>query len=87
MQVRLSGKWTEHLQGEEKSKFIELILMDREVLGRLYSIIEDFENSVDQADLSIDEYDSPAFPYLKAHRNGERSILRKIKSLLSHIKE
>lgn len=85
--MALSSKWTQHLRGHEAEKFKELVLSDNVVLGRLLAILEEIEKEVLVADLSIDEYNSPAFPYLKADRNGELRGYRKIKTLLQHLKE
>lgn len=81
--MRLSGKWTQHLKTpEERSKLVDLIVADTVVLGRLLEIIEEFEEELDQNESSKEEYNSPAFPYLKADRIGERRAYKKIKSLL-----
>lgn len=85
--MTLSHKWTQHLRGEEANKFRELLLVDTVILGRLLAILEEMEKEVEQANLSIDEYTNPAFPYLKADRIGELRGLRKVKSLLSFLKE
>lgn len=87
MLVPLSGKWLQNKKAEEKQKLKEIIEADTVVLGRLYEIIEEFEKELDQSEFSISEYDSPAFPYLKADRIGERRGLYKIKQLLQFIKE
>lgn len=86
-QPRLSGKWTERMEPSEASKFKDALFADRYILGRLYAILEEFEESLDNGDLSIDEYNSPSFPYLKADRNGERRGIRKVKQLLSFLKD
>jgi hypothetical protein len=85
--MTLSHKWTQHLRGEEANKFRELLLVDTVILGRLLAIVEEMEREVEQSDLSINEYTNPAFPYLKADRNGEIRGLKKVQSLLSFLKE
>ena len=82
----ISSKWVQHLQTpHEREEFKNFLLRDEVVLGRLYAILEDFEKELDQRDFSIEEYNSPAFPYLKADRNGERRAISKIKQLLQFI--
>lgn len=84
----LLGKWTQHLSTQhERDKFTELVMADRVVLDRLLAIIEDFERELDQSELSLEEYKNPAFPFLKADRNGELRALRKIKKLVQSTKE
>lgn len=85
--MTLSSRWAQHLRGDEASKFRELVESDTTVLGRMLAIIEEFEKEVVENDLSINEYTNPAFAYLKADRNGEIRALRKVKTLLQHIKE
>ncbi len=72
---------------DQKEKFIELLINDTVVLGRLYAIIEELEAELDNSELSLTEYESPSFPFLKADRNGEKRGLGKIKKLLQFLKE
>jgi hypothetical protein len=86
--MALLGKWTQHLPTQhEREKFSELVQSDTVVLGRLLAIIEEFENELISSEISIDEYSSPSFAYLKADRNGEHRAYYKIKKLLQHLKE
>lgn len=84
----LSGKWLQNKRtAEEKDSFKQILLADTVVLGRLYEIVEEYEKELDQSEFSPDEYMSPAFPYLKADRIGERRAYRKLKHLLSFIND
>lgn len=86
--MSLSGKWLQNKRStDDKEKFKELLLADTVILGRLYEIIEEYEKELDQGEFSIEEYMNPAFPYLKADRIGERRAYRKLKQLLSFVKE
>lgn len=85
--MAIHTKWTQHLDARERDEFRKLLEADTLILGRLLVIVEEMEKELDNRDLSIEEYNSPAFPYLKADRNGERRGYNKIKQLLSFIKE
>lgn len=85
--MAIPSKWFENLEPDRKERFKELLYADKEILGRLYAIIEDLEEALDQKEFSIEEYNNAAFPYLKADRIGERRGLRKVKQLLQFIKE
>lgn len=85
--MQVPSKWTEPFDPIRKEEFKRLLYADKEILGRLYAIIEEFEKSLDQKELSIEEYQNAAFPYLKADRIGERRGLNKIKQLLQFVVE
>lgn len=81
--MRLLAKWTQHLEANQKDNFYRDWQAAKPVLERLTSIIEEFERELTDSELSIEEYNSPAYPYLKADRTGERRALRKIKQLIN----
>lgn len=86
--MALHERWTRHLKTEsEKTYFRKYIADAQTVLQRLDAILDEYGLELEEKDLLLTEYDSPAFPYLKADRNGERRMLKKLKQLLLHLKD
>ncbi len=86
--MALHNKWTSHLKDEgDKVNFRKAVFADGLVLGRLLAILDELESELDNRELSLEQYNSPAFPYLKADQTGERRALNKVKLLLAHLKE
>jgi protoporphyrinogen oxidase len=72
--------WTQHLRGEDKQKFEDLIRnsMSKAVIDRLMQIIE---NEVEVQEMNKLSYDIAAWPYYQAHCNGYKEAMRNIQSL------
>ena len=86
--ITLHNKWTSHLKDEgDKEKFRHAVLADGIVLGRLYAILEEFEDELTRQELSPEQYASPSFAFLKADQTGQRRQIIKIKQLLEHLKK
>ena len=86
--MNLSLEWTNHLKSEdEKERFESLVRNSTQVLSRLSDILLDREAAILKQEVLVADYDSPAWPYKQAHRNGARSELKKLKDLLSFLKD
>lgn len=80
--------WTKHLNssGKEAQEAFEKTLRNSTlVLNRLRQILDERENSINQQEFSISDYDSNSWHYKQAHRNGQRSMLKEIKDLIKFI--
>ena len=83
----LSLEWTNHIREEdERTRFEQSVRSSSLVLSRLLQIIEQRENELDRQEAKLSDYDTPAWSHKQAHRNGERSSLKKLSGLLNFIR-
>lgn len=87
MAFPLDSRWTRHLESNDRSKFENAVRNDTLVLGRLLAILEDLLNEQERTEDTIKQFDNPNWAYLMAFKNGERSNLKKVMTLLQFIKE
>ena len=83
--MRPSVEWFRGLSEEEKESFTRVLLADRTVLGRLYKIIQEWDDELSRQETSIADYDTPSWSEKQAHRNGLRAGYRKLRDLLSFL--
>lgn len=76
-----SLEWTKHLPEKEQEEFRQLLLSSRQVLGRLYDILQEREASLTREEIDPQNYDS-GYPYRQSHQNGRRHELTKLLQLL-----
>lgn len=77
-------KWTSHLKDpEEKMRFENSVLGSKHVLERLFQIITDEENGIEQSELDAKAYDNPAWAYKQAYKNGAKAAYRVIKKTIN----
>lgn len=80
----MMSQWTKNLSSpEEKERFQNSILGSRPVLERLCELLNEEEKDLDLSEFKDSVYDTPSWSAKQAHKNGERSMLRKIKSLIN----
>jgi len=80
----MMAQWTKNLdKDEDKKNFQNSILGSRPVLERLYELLDEEERDLDSSELKEAVYDSPSWSALQAHKNGQRSMIRKIKQLIN----
>lgn len=78
----ISLEWTKHLKTEkQQEEFRQLLLSSRQVLGRLYDLLEEKEESLTKEEISPENYDA-GYPFRQAHQNGRRHELTKLIKLL-----
>lgn len=76
--------WTKHIKDEEdKKKFQNSIIGARHVLGRLEELLNEEETASDRSETDIKGYDLPNWEYRQAHRNGYRSAIKIVKTLIN----
>ena len=76
--------WTKHIQDpEEKSRFVNQIYSARSVLERLYQILCEKEEDLDRSEVNIKVYELPNWAERQAHKNGNREVLRELKTLIN----
>ncbi len=77
---KMYTKWTSHLKDQdEKQRFESSVLGSKPVLERLYKIIDEEEQGIEQSELDAKAYDNPAWAYKQAYKNGAKAAYRVIK--------
>jgi hypothetical protein len=79
-------RWFADLPPERQEDFKKLVLNSQVVLGKLSQILDDEERNLDRQEASVEDFNSSAWPYKQAFRNGERSRIRKMRDLLSFVR-
>lgn len=76
--------WTKNLKTEEEKKRFESSLQGSKiVLDRLSQMLSEEESEVNRSEMSVDVYDSGSWSHKQAHKNGQRSMIRKIQQLIN----
>jgi hypothetical protein len=72
--------WTQHLRGEDKKKFEDLIRnsMSKAVVDRLLQIVEE---QIEVREMTKLDYDTSSWAYYQAHCNGYKEAMRDIQNL------
>lgn len=76
--------WANHLAPDSRENFHNLLLNTHAdpVFKRLRDIIDQELTALDRKEITSNSYDNAAWPYLQAHRNGQRQTLQFLKDLL-----
>lgn len=72
--------WFQGMKEDEKQKLIHS-LKNSDLSQRLQSILKEWER---QLEMTQKDYDSPAWAYKQAHRNGMQEAYKKLLSLFDH---
>lgn len=79
-------KWVKHLRDpDEREKFKQALKSSGFVLRVLKDLIEEEKRSINASELNPNDYESNAWPYKQAFRNGERRGLQIVEELLDFI--
>lgn len=83
----LSTEWFSGITAENKQRFEDTLRNSGTMVRQLLVLIDKWEEELDAAESKITDYDNPSWSAKQAHRNGDRSRLRKLRDLLSFLKE
>lgn len=75
--------WLMHLPPERKEDFEKTLRNNSLLFSRLNAIIEEWERQLNVSETTKDQYLSPTWSHLQAHKNGNREQLKKLKDLIS----
>ena len=76
-------EWTRHLKHpKDKEEFEKYVLGSRALLNRLKDILKEKETALDRSEASLEAYDKPNWRERQAHKNGYRSCLYNIRTLI-----
>lgn len=82
----LSLQWTSHLKtAKEKEDFEATLRHSLSVLTRLKTILGEKRELLEGQEGSDEQYSSPSWTFLQAHRNGRKQELKELTELLSFI--
>ena len=73
--------WTKNLPPERKQGFEDALRNSTLVIDRLRQIMNEWEQSLLAEETTKDQYSSPSWAMLQAHRNGSREIIKKVRDL------
>lgn len=79
-------RWTKHLKTEEdKKNFEKMVRNDTQVLGRVDDLLNEELASIDRREVREDDFATANWAERQAFRNGRRSQLVDLKTLLAFI--
>lgn len=84
---KLSVEWFAGIKPEDKQKFEDTLRNSIVIVRQLNLLLDRWEDELKIAESKLADYETPAWAYKQAHRNGDRSRIRKLRDLLSFIKE
>ncbi len=83
----LSTEWFSGIAPDNKQRFEETLRNSGTIVRQLLVLVDKWEEELDSAESKTSDYDNPSWSAKQAHRNGDRSRLRKLRDLLSFLKE
>ncbi len=83
----LSTEWFIGITPDRKEGFELAVRNSTIALRQLATILDKWEEDLNSAESKIADYDTPAWAAKQAHRNGDRSRIRKLRDLISFFKE
>lgn len=87
MAKNLSVEWFTGIKPENKERFEETLRNSGTMVRQLLLLLDKWEGELDAAESKLTDYETPSWSAKQAHRNGDRSRIRKLRDLLSFIKE
>lgn len=75
--------WTRGLPDKNKEQFIQALIHDTLILGRLDEILDQYLTELDRSEGSQADYDNPSWAYKTADRIGRRRSLMAVKELIA----
>ena len=85
MPGKISLEWLKGIPSDKKDDFEQIIRHSTIMATRLLELCDEWEADLDRAEAKVSDYDSPSWGYKQAHRNGDRSRIRKLRDLLSFL--
>jgi hypothetical protein len=82
----LSTEWIKTTPQDRRAGFEEAVRNSVTALGRLYELLDEWEEELNRAETKLADFESPNWAVKQAYRNGDRSRIRKLRDLLSFLK-
>jgi hypothetical protein len=83
---RLSLEWFKDIPTERKEEFERALRSSTTIVSQLLHLLDTWELDLNAQETIVD-YDTPSWAAKQAHRNGDRARIRKLRDLLSFLKE
>lgn len=82
-----STEWTQGLTPDQQENIKKLLKTagGNPLFRRFMDILVTWEDTLDRAEYSTSDYDTPAWSHKQAHRNGDRARIQRVKNLFSFI--
>lgn len=88
MTTQLSSRWRERsISDNEWDKVKKMVLANPTLLTLLDVILEDMEETVTKEEATNDQYETPSWAFLQAHRNGQKNVLKELRKLTQHLRK
>jgi hypothetical protein len=84
---QLSTEWFVGIDPAKKQTIEAAIRNSTPLVRQLNLVLDKWEEELTSAESKITDYDTPAWDVRQAHRNGDRARIRKLRDLLSFLKE
>ena len=78
-----STEWFMDISPDRKEGFEQTLRNSTLILRQLSHILDRWEEDLNSAESKLSDYDTPSWEAKQAHRNGDRSRIRKLRDLLS----
>lgn len=76
--------WVKNSESDKDKEDFESILRNNtRIFRRLSEILTEWEDSLNRQERGKDQYETPNWDKLQAHRNGNIEILQKLRDLIS----
>jgi hypothetical protein len=83
--MSISLEWFKNVP-QDKRKDYETIIRNSTIMARrLLELCDEWEEDLNRSESKITDYDSPSWGAKQAHRNGDRSRIRKLRELFSFL--
>jgi hypothetical protein len=80
-------EWFTGLDPKNREGFEQALRNAPIVIRQLLALLDRWESDLDTQESKISDYDTPSWAMKQAHRNGDRSRIRKLRDLLGFLTE
>lgn len=83
----LATDWFVGARDEREKKVREELIRASSTMAMVVlEILDRWEDELNRQEINKDDYDSPNWSHKQAHRNGERSRIKKVRDLFAFVK-
>lgn len=83
----MSTEWFVGIPADRKESYEQTIRNSGIALRQILVLCDKWEEDLNSAESKLSDYDTPSWEAKQAHRNGDRSRIRKLRDLLSFLQE
>jgi hypothetical protein len=83
--MSISVEWFIDVPTDRKDQIEAALRSSPVIVRQLNKLLDRWENDLNAAESRISDYETPSWGEKQAHRNGDRSRIRKLRDLLSFL--